>query len=217
MAVITVSNETGCGRDICTALEKQLKYRLIDKNLVRYAATIGGIDPVKAEQLDEPSYSRLKTLLTEYFDISLFSPSDMLTADSKEVKRTQDYRPYEYAASSSGENFQQATQRVITMLANEGNVLIVGRGGNFILGDRADAIHIRIVAPLEMRIQNVMGGMEFSQTEAQKHITAVDKSKASYINNYFDADIADPINYSLVLNQAMIEPERAAKAIAALI
>ena len=68
--------------------------------------------------LDEENHSKLKALLSEYLDLSLFSPTDLLTVVKEEVKKQHNYRPYEYASSPPGENFQSAMDKVVRMLAN---------------------------------------------------------------------------------------------------
>ncbi|MFA7229159.1 MAG: cytidylate kinase family protein, partial [Melioribacteraceae bacterium] len=48
------------------------------------------------------------------------------------------------------------TTHTIMKLAEFGNAIIVGRGSNIILSRKANAFHIRLVAPLNFRIENAM-------------------------------------------------------------
>ena len=44
--------------------------------------------------------------------------------------------------------YRQALAQVMAELAVQGNTVIVGRAGQVILGQRADVLHVRVVAPL---------------------------------------------------------------------
>lgn len=49
----------------------------------------------------------------------------------------------------------QKTTETILRLGEMGNVVIVGRGANVILGHRPEAFHVRLVASLDSRITNI--------------------------------------------------------------
>src|SRR5204863_2190937 len=53
------------------------------------------------------------------------------------------------------EIYFQALQRIMAEIAEKGNVVVVGRGGNFLI-DRTDALHVRLVADMSCRIPRVM-------------------------------------------------------------
>ena len=53
--------------------------------------------------------------------------------------------------------FIEATSAVIKELAGNGDVVIIGRGANRILSDFPGVLHAAMLAPLEMRIENIIG------------------------------------------------------------
>src|SRR5512146_879462 len=61
--------------------------------------------------------------------------------------------------SPSEEDYQayiHAVKYVMQGLADEGNVIIVGRGGQVVLAGRPDVLHVRTVAPVEVRAARLM-------------------------------------------------------------
>ena len=51
---------------------------------------------------------------------------------------------------------QQAQAKIITDLADKGSCVIVGRGGDYVLRDREDALHVFIHADMQFRAQRVV-------------------------------------------------------------
>ena len=95
---------------------------------------------------------------------------------------------------------------VILSMAKLGGVVLVGRGGSFILGPRI-GFHIRVVCPVEQRIENLVKYRSMSRNEAAKSVTETDAMRKEMIRKMFDADIDNPIHYDLVFNSAIIDVE----------
>jgi cytidylate kinase len=93
---------------------------------------------------------------------------------------------------------------VIQGLAREGNVLLVGRGGQVLLRNHPSAVHIQIVAPLHYRQTIVMQRFEMNKREAQNRIRASDRARFDYVRRYHDADWLDPSLYHLVINTGCV-------------
>src|SRR5207248_8251968 len=54
------------------------------------------------------------------------------------------------------QRYFEALGQLMSELAARGNVLLVGRGGNRFLRDHPAAFHVRLVAPMEIRLRRVM-------------------------------------------------------------
>src|SRR5204863_422146 len=56
--------------------------------------------------------------------------------------------------SSSAEvlAYQESMRNIITAAATTGHVVIVGRGGQVLLANRRNVLHVRVIAPLELRV-----------------------------------------------------------------
>jgi cytidylate kinase len=80
------------------------------------------------------------------------------------------------------------------------NVVIVGRGGNYLLRDISYALRIRIVAPLQTRIERMMKVDRVDEKTARQQIARIDKSRASYVKKNYGRDWEDLGHYDMVFN-----------------
>ena len=97
---------------------------------------------------------------------------------------------------------QKKIEEVIRLLARLGKVVIIGRGGFQIARHIPGAIHLRFVAPMDHRIQDVMKHDQLSEAEALKKIRATDAERTRFLRDHHHCDIADPTNFDLVWNVA---------------
>jgi len=91
------------------------------------------------------------------------------------------------------------TQRLVNTAADEGNAVIVGRGGAFFLENRPDAFHVFIYAPYEDKVRRLIRrGTE--PHEAARLVDTVDNDRADFIKRYFDKEWPDRHLYHLMIN-----------------
>lgn len=98
--------------------------------------------------------------------------------------------------------------KVVMTISQLGGLVIVGRGGNFMLR-RDQAFHIRVVAAVPKRIENLVKFQNLSQEQAEKEVKELDKSRAEFVKNNFRQDINDPRAYDLIINTTYIDIEDA--------
>jgi cytidylate kinase len=101
------------------------------------------------------------------------------------------------------EKYFYALKRIMEEYAARGNVVIVGRGGNFILKDH-DALHFRLIADMPFRIERVMQVRWVNEGPAREIIRQNDHDRAAFVRHYFKADWDDPIHYHAVLNTSKL-------------
>ena len=101
----------------------------------------------------------------------------------------------------------------IRMLAVNGNVVIVGRAGNVITRGLKGGYNIRIIAPMDFKIKNIMKIKNVDKKEAEKLVIDNTARRVSYIREFVDFDIDDPHNYHLILNAAKFSVEEKARII----
>jgi cytidylate kinase len=101
------------------------------------------------------------------------------------------------------ERYFDALKRIMGEYADKGNVVLVGRGGNFILNER-DALHIRLIADLDFRIRRVMEIRWVNEGPARDIIRQSDHDRAAFFRHYFKVDWADPVQYHAVLNTSQL-------------
>jgi cytidylate kinase len=94
---------------------------------------------------------------------------------------------------------------VIFSLADQGDVLLVGRGGQVVLADRPGVLHVRAIAPRAKRIAHVQERCRVTVEVAAARIDASDQARASFLKRHHGVDWDDPLLYDLVLNMAHID------------
>ena len=110
-------------------------------------------------------------------------------------------------------NYLSGLEHVIKELAASQSIVIRGRGSQFILKDFPGAFHVLIVAPIEVRVKRVMERLKLNEEDARKEIARIDDGSREFVKRYFQADIADPINYDIVINTNRLSIEGAASII----
>jgi len=181
--VVTIDREYGSGANvIAKRLADRLGWKLWDQLLTNEIAKLARCDGTQVAQREErmdPLYYRLlKSFLRGSFEGSLnVHRLNLLDADS----------------------IFRLTQRLVKAAADEGNAVIVGRGGAFFLEDRPDAFHVFIYAPYEDKVRRLIrGGTE--PKEAARLVDSVDNDRADFIKKYFDKDWPDRHLYHLMIN-----------------
>jgi cytidylate kinase len=110
--------------------------------------------------------------------------------------------------------FLQTSRQVMQELASQGNMVIVGRGGNLLLRGRPDAIHVRLIADMPFRLKRVMEVRWVTEEVARLLIQKFDKNQALYYRHIFRTDCADPMHYDMVLRTDLLGIERVVDIIA---
>ncbi len=109
----------------------------------------------------------------------------------------------------------QAVKSVMLELADQGNVIIAGRGGQVVLAGRPDALHVRTVAPAELRVARIAERYAISLAAARAQIKASDRQRRIFLKRFYNIDGNDPQLYDLVLNTARMTAETACNLICA--
>lgn len=88
---------------------------------------------------------------------------------------------------------------VIYELARQGDAVFVGRGGQILLKSFNCALHVRIIASRQRRIQNLVE-RGYVQEAASKAIEQSDQERSGFIKFAFGVNWEDPRLYDILLN-----------------
>ena len=88
---------------------------------------------------------------------------------------------------------------VIYELASRGNAVFLGRGSHMLLRSFTCALHIRVIASLEKRVQNRIH-KGFEREAAIKALHKSDREREAFIKFAFGVDWDNPELYDMVLN-----------------
>ena len=102
--------------------------------------------------------------------------------------------------------------KVVSTIGKHGRAVIVGRGANFILPPE-ERFSVRVMAPLEVRIQNIARHYAASEKNAMRRVIRRESKRRAFIRQSFNADISDPNNYDLTINTGKIGTGPAVEAI----
>jgi len=105
------------------------------------------------------------------------------------------------------------TAHTIVKLAEFGNTIIVGRASNIILEKKQNAFHVRLVAPLNYRIENAVKLYNVDSKTAAEFIRGEDEERKIYLWKYFHKNIDDPLLYHSIINTNLLSIEEIAEMI----
>ena len=222
MGVITISRQYGCGGEyVAERAADQLGFRLFNKELVKFAAILTGSDEDKIKMFDEEEHSTMRSFMSKYFDMNMFSDLFSKTDYTPKTIRQMMSEEHEvfFKTYGSQENisdadaFQKMVRKIINKAAEQMNAVVLGRGGVCILEDHSEAIHFRLVAKMEDRIKWVAMREEISEKEAHEKIKEVDSRKRKYFKHHFDRSIDDHWMYHGILNLSKLDLQEASHAI----
>lgn len=164
--VITISRQTGCdGREVAAELVAQLNLRFntnrwkwVDKDIIYHAAHELKTDTHRVE--------------TFYQGYGMTDISQMIMAFSGS-----------FVTDSS---VKKAIREVVLTIARDGYAVIIGRGGVAITHDMANALHVRLVAPMYWRVQNVMKKKGMIIEKAEAYTVETDEKRQKLIVDFLD-------------------------------
>ena len=120
----------------------------------------------------------------------LVASANELNMDLEEVRKTmkqsEKYTFSEILKAFNDKNFkseQKITRTIIDTIlkfATEGNCIIVGRDGHMITKDIEKSIHIRLIAPMDYRVNNIMKNNQLSRLKAIEFINKVEKERQAF-------------------------------------
>ncbi|NPV03220.1 MAG: cytidylate kinase-like family protein [Syntrophaceae bacterium] len=110
--------------------------------------------------------------------------------------------------------FLEHLTKVIGAIGAHGNAVIVGRGAGFILPPEA-CLRVFVIAPLDVRVNNVATFFKVSKEEAKQRILTVEAERVAFARKYFNLDLLDPSHYDLVINTQYFNLDEASKIVIA--
>jgi len=99
--------------------------------------------------------------------------------------------------------------KVIEAVAHHGNVVILGRVGFEVLGEYADVLHVRLQAPLPVRVKRIMAQQELSFEEAESLVKNSDNVRVAFVEEFYKVPWESLHAFDMVINTGKIPSELA--------
>ena len=191
---VTISRQAGCGAvQVAEKLARHLQqhapqagvaWTVFDRELMDKVLADHNLPKYLAQFLPEDRASQLEDALADIFGVH--PPTQKVV---------------------------QQTAETLLRLAEMGSVILIGRAGNIVTAKLPHVLHVRLVAPLEDRIQRICHDEHKSPAEAKHFCQEEEQARTRYLKTYFNADINDPLHYHLILNTSRVGYENTARLI----
>jgi len=110
----------------------------------------------------------------------------------------------------SDKDYYRLLCRQIIALAQEGNVILVGRGAAILTQEMGNCFHFRIIAPMRFKVDSVTTRTNLPPAAAQDLIHDRQRQRDAFLKDFLGRDIADPTLYHLLFNNARCSAGRIA-------
>jgi len=186
--VITISREVGCNglkfaNLLAAQLNKQttmLSWKVLSKEIFYESAKELDLDPEFVRQtLKKSDHYTFEQILKAFSD-------KRYKSEEKIVKTVKD---------------------VVRTLAIDGYKIIVGRAGHIISKGIEKSLHIRLIAPIDYRINTIMSNNYLSRTDAIKFIEKVELERTAFRKALKKNNLREEL-FDLTLNRASFSDEQ---------
>jgi cytidylate kinase len=184
--VITISRQTGCGASriawgVCAEINMKLlqknkssKWNFINREILQKSAEQLHLDPMALQHvLNDEDRGIMDQII------------DALSTHSHK----------------SDQKIMKTIQEVIRQFGNNGNVIIVGRGGASICKGIERSLHIRIEAPEEWRIAEITNRFNYSTSFATEYVRKHDHERELQVAKLFGSK-TETSKYDIEINRS---------------
>ena len=193
MAVITISRQYGSGgKTLGAMIATELGYEFADSEIVAKVAEMANVSTHWVETVENEAGGKLSRFVSRMVSRPLVDK--ILKGERGYIDETI-YLDY--------------LVLIIAQIADEGDVVILGRGSQYILDDHPEAFHILMIDEFENRVRFMQKNYELSESRATRLIRGEDKRRKTLYQKLGKTDYDDPFLYHLVLNMSKISLEEA--------
>jgi len=197
---ITISRQYAAGSsEVARRVADQLGWTVLDDELIDQVAERSGLSREEVEELEE----RIPTFIERVAQTNALAFPDLMIG------------PAELVAEPEQAKLARVTRSVIEELGNRSRLVLVGRAAAAVLGRRSDAIHVKLVASREWRVQRAIERLALPEAKAAQVVDDRDRNRLRYHREFYGRDWADPVSYHMTLNTERLGFEVAASTVVA--
>ena len=203
MSVITISRQFGAaGKTMGKRVADTLGYYYADEDIIERAVVEISVSPDGKKILETEPGDKVKRFILK---LNPFGTSLMELSLSDKERYIDGFKYFELL------------NLIIPKIAKDGNAVIVGRGGQYILHNFDDTYHLLLIAEEKDRIKFIEDNYRVSSTRAVQMIKRMAKRRANLYSFFGKKDYDDPKLYDLVLNMSLLSIDKAEELIYKLI
>jgi len=209
MPVVTIGRQFGAGGStVGEMLAEELHVDVLESQIIDEVAHRLQLPKEEVEAEDEQPGSLLSRLLVALGSAS----SEPLIPPEATAWNPPNADP----AFDTRKAVLQITQHVIQEAARAGNVVIIGRGGAYLLHDFPGALHVFLGASKSVRVKTIMDHLKIAtEEEARKLMDRTDENWTAYIKQVYGHDRNLAGHYDMVLDTGRLGFETTVKVIMA--
>jgi cytidylate kinase len=201
MAVITISRQYGAGGEtLGRMIAKKFGYTFADKDIIQRIAKEANVSTHWVESFEKEAGSKLSRMISSMVSRRWV---DRVLADERGYLDEQIYLDY--------------LVLIIAQIADEGNVVILGRGSQYILDDHPDAYHILLIDEFDNRVKFLMKHHGLSEKRSIRVINSEDRRRFSLYSRLGKKDYDNPALYHLVINMSRFSLDSALKVVGGMV
>lgn len=222
MPVITISNQFGAGGpELGRALAKRLGLDYLDKEIIHKVALEINVPHSHVEEFEAERHDKFRNFFSGIFDLDALKHKANVAHAAEAAESKYDDRekiPFQFNVDGwiDSDIYKQMIIKVIMETAKRGNVVIAGRGGQHILSNFENAIHLRLVANMTDRIDRVVKQRGIKQSDAEDYVSTLDSRSRDYLRFYFNVDPDLPTLYHLMMNTSRVSLDKCENLVASL-
>jgi cytidylate kinase len=174
---ITISTQLGAGgAELAAGLGARLGWQVFDKEIL--------VEIAKSTNTKEKVLSRL---------------------DGHAVGAFEDYVTHLFVPGDLGRSaYVLEMMRVVWAIARQGDVVMLGRGANWLLDPRY-GLRVRAIAPVEKRLEWLTRTQALSPSAALHRAEEDNADRAKFTRQVYKQDIENPLGYDLVVNLGSLD------------
>ena len=145
MAVITISRELGSeGDKIADAVCGELGYTRIEKTMLSEIAARAGVDVDAVQAMEHSFVARSRLVSTEMTALYNKAPG-----------------AFDKKLALDDKTYAEIVRKTLLEYAAQGNVVIIGRGGQMVLRDWPNALHVQLFAAVDVPRATPHGALQY--------------------------------------------------------
>jgi len=193
MAVITISRQFGAGGiTLGKMIAEKFGYTFADMQIIKMVAEMANVSTHFVETVEKEAGGKFSKFISKMVSKPLV---ERILKDERGYIDEEIYLDY--------------LVLIIAQMADEDNVVILGRGSQYILNDHPDAKHILLIDDFKNRVKFMQKHYDISNTSAVQIVRAEDKRRINLYRKLHKTDYDSPGLYHLVLNMSKISLDEA--------